>query len=248
MIRKGLENEAQPLQYSYYLYRNGIVSKRSQRTSSVNMYAKGGDGVQKGGHRMSRLDDFCKTEVCVVDTETTGLFGSPKDKIVDIAVCKITLGEDKVEKIFSSVVGHDTSKWDDELKHSWIFENTDLTLEMVDKATPEPQVVSNVTRILNGANVTSFNFSFDFDRFLYREPWSLQSKIIPFRCVMLASKDICRIPGMYDDYKWPKLAEAYEMIVKGDPAGTEGTQAHRALSDAVMASHILLELHKMGCY
>jgi len=197
---------------------------------------------------MSKLDDFCKTDVYVVDTETTGLFGAPKDKVVDIAVCKVTLGEDKVENIYSSVVGHDTGKWNDELRRSWIFENTDLTLDMVDKAPPESQVADEVSKILKGANVTSFNFQFDFDKFLYKQPWSLRPDVVPFRCVMLASKDVCRIPGLYEDYKWPKLDEAYRIIVKGDPAGINGVQEHRALSDALMASHILLELHRTGNY
>ena len=197
---------------------------------------------------MSRLDDFCKTDVYVVDTETTGLSGAPRDKIVDIAVCKVTLGEDNVENVYSSVVGHDTEKWDDDLRRSWIFENTDLTLDMVNKAPPESQVVDEVSKILKGANVTSFNFQFDFDKFLYKQPWSLRPNIVPFRCVMIASKDVCKIPGLYEDYKWPKLDEAYRIIVKGDPAGINGVQAHRALSDAVMASHILLELHRTGNY
>jgi len=197
---------------------------------------------------MSILDDFCKTDVYVVDTETTGLFGAPKDKVVDIAVCKVTLGEDKVENIYSSVVGHDTGKWDDELRRSWIFENTDLTLDMVNNAPPESQVAEEVSKILKGANVTSFNFQFDFDKFLYRQPWSLRPNVVPFRCVMLASKDVCKIPGLYEDYKWPKLDEAYRIIVKGDPAGIKGVQSHRALSDAIMASHILLELQRTGNY
>ena len=197
---------------------------------------------------MSILDDFCKTDVYVVDTETTGLFGAPKDKVVDIAVCKVTLGDDGVENVYSSVVGHDTGKWSDELKHSWIFENTDLTPDMVNDAPPEARVAEEVSKILKGANVTSFNFQFDFDKFLYQKPWSLRNDIVPFRCVMLASKNVCRIPGLYDDYKYPKLSEAYKMIVKGDPAGIKGNQEHRALSDAVMASYILLELHRTGRY
>ena len=197
---------------------------------------------------MSRLDDFCKTEVYVVDTETTGLRGAPGDKVVDIAVCKVTLGDDNVENVYSSVVGHDTEKWNNELKHAWIFENTDMTLDMVNNAPPESEVAEDVLKILRGANVTSFNFQFDFDKFLYQKPWSLRNNIVPFRCVMLASKNVCRIPGMYEDYKYPKLSEAYKMIVKGDPAGMKGIQEHRALSDAVMASYILLELHKTDRY
>ncbi|MCL1905336.1 MAG: 3'-5' exonuclease [Methanomassiliicoccaceae archaeon] len=197
---------------------------------------------------MSTLDQFCRTEVYIIDTETTGLNGAPEDKVVDIAICKVALGENSVENVYSSVVGHDTSKWNEKLKRSWIFENTDMTLEMVNGATPESEVVKKVTEILNGKNVTSFNFSFDFDKFLYRGPWSLRGRIIPFRCIMLASRDVCKLPGLYEEYKWPKLEEAYGMIVKGDPADIKGTQTHRALSDAVMASHVLLELHRTGNY
>jgi len=197
---------------------------------------------------MSTLDDFCRTEVFVVDTETTGLDGAPRDKIVDIAICKVTLGNNKVEEIYSSVVGHDVSAWNETLRRSWIFENTDLTLEMVADAPPERDVIRDVTGILGGKNVTTFNIAFDLDKFLHRGPWSLKGRFIPFRCIMLASRDVCKLPGLYEEYKWPKLEEAYRMIVSGDPAGISGKQSHRALSDAVMASHVLLELHRTGNY
>ena len=197
---------------------------------------------------MSRLDDFCRTEVYVLDTETTGLDGAPKDVVVDIAICKVVLGDDKVEEVYSSVVGHDTSRWSDALKHSWIFENTDMTLSMVNSAPPEKDVIADVRKILDGKNVTSFNIGFDMDRFLYRDPWSLRGRFVPFRCIMLASRDVCRLPGLYEEYKWPKLEEAYKIIVKGDPADIHGKQSHRALSDAVMASYVLLELHRTENY
>jgi DNA polymerase-3 subunit epsilon len=197
---------------------------------------------------MSVLEDFTDVEVFIIDTETTGLDGSPRDKVVDIAICKATLNKGKVETVYSSLVGHDTSLWDDEQKNAWIFGNSDLTLEMVDTAPPENDVVNEVTKILKGNNVTSFNYAYDFDKFLYREPWNLRSKIIPFRCIMLASKNVCKLPGLYEEYKWPKLEEAYSIIVKDDPAGIHGVQKHRALSDALMASYILLKLYGNGDY
>lgn len=197
---------------------------------------------------MNKLEDFCRTEVYVLDTETTGLDGAPKDKVVDIAICRVELGSGKVEEVYSSVVGHDISGWDDSLRHAWIFENTDLTLDMVRDAPSENEVVRDVTKILSGANVTSFNISFDFDKFLYKEPWSLKGRFVPFRCIMLASRDVCRLPGLYEEYKWPKLEEAYRMIVKGDPANINGKQSHRAMGDAVMASYVLSELHRTGNY
>jgi len=113
-------------------------------------------------NKLSKLEDFCKTEVYVVDTETTGLNGSPWDKVVDIAICRVVLGEERVDEVYSSVVGHDTSQWSYEMKHSWIFGNTDLTPEAVGRAPPEKDIALEVSRILSGKNTTSFNFSFDF--------------------------------------------------------------------------------------
>ena len=197
---------------------------------------------------MSRLDDFLDRSIYVLDTETTGLDGYPRDVVVDIAVCRADPQKGTVEEIYSSVVGHDVSRWDEAKKNAWIFQNTDLSLEMVASAPPAEKVASDIRKILSGKNVTTFNTGFDLDKFLYHEPWSLKGAIIPSRCIMLASKNVCKLPGLYEEYKWPKLEEAYSMIVDGDPAGINGKQEHRAMSDAVMASHILIALSRNGRY
>lgn len=193
---------------------------------------------------MRNLDDFLDRSIYVLDTETTGLSGYPEDVVVDIAICKVDPEAGTVDEVYSSVVGYDVSSWNDARKNAWIFQNTDMTLEMVSAAPPAEKVAEDVRRILNGKNVTSFNMGFDMDKFLYHRPWDLKGKIMASRCIMLASADVCKIPGMYENYKWPRLEEAYSIIVDGDPAGIEGPQKHRALSDAVMASHILIALYR----
>ena len=197
---------------------------------------------------MSSLDDFLDQSIYVIDTETTGLDGHPNDVVVDIAICKTDLRKGTVEEVYSSVVGYDISKWDDRRKNAWIFQNTDLTLDAVASAPRVETVVADVRRILKDKNVSTFNTGFDLIKFLYREPWSLRGIIRESRCIMLASRDVCKIPGFYEEYKWPKLEEAYTMLTEGDPANICGEQTHRALSDAVMASHILIALHKGGNY
>jgi len=187
-------------------------------------------------------------KIYVIDTETTGLCGHPRDLVVDIGICAVDLGEGTVKEAYSSVVGYDTSVWDYPTQHAWIFENTDLTLNDVDEAPPFMDVVQEVQEVLKHENITSFNIGFDMDKFLYREPWSLQNICTEMPCIMLASMDVCKIPGYYGQYKWPKLAEAYEAITVDDPADIKGHQTHRALSDAVMASHILLGLWDKGQY
>lgn len=81
-----------------------------------------------------KLQDFFIEDIYVIDTETTGLKGAPQDVVVDIGICRVDLIEGSVEPVYSSVVGYDTSKWNDYRLNAWIFENTDLTLEMVDSA------------------------------------------------------------------------------------------------------------------
>lgn len=198
--------------------------------------------------RQSDLSFFQKPDIYVLDTETTGLKGYPYDHVVDVAVCRVSLQDGTVEEVFSSVVGHDVASWDQATKGAWIFENTDLTLEMVADAPPLADVAAELRNILQGCFVTSFNVDFDFQKFLFHPPWDLEPHISLTPCIMKRSMPICAIPGTYDRYKFPRLQEAYDMIVPGDPAGIRGHQSHRALSDAVMASYVLIELDRMGRY
>jgi len=67
---------------------------------------------------------------------------------------------------------------------------------------------------------------------------------------MKAATDVCKIPSeLYGvNYKYPKLDHAYRTIVNGDPAGICGKQDHRALSDAKMASYVMIEMYRAGNY
>ncbi len=71
----------------------------------------------------------------------------------------------------------------------------------------------------------------DFDYLLIRSEHARINK--PCRmesvarfCTMRAATPICKLPGMYSDYKWPKLEEAYRHFT-----GAELVGAHDALSD-----------------
>ncbi len=189
-------------------------------------------------------------EIYVLDTETTGLKGAPKDLVVDVGICKVSLSKGTVEDVYSSVLGYDVDEWDDYLKDAWIFENTDMTLEMVSEAPPALDVIDDVRRLLRRKAVTSYNIAYDFGKFLYEEPWSMRGWFVECADIMIAAKDVCKIPSEYygRDYRYPKLDYAYAKCVEGDPAGIEGVQDHRALSDARMASYLMLALHSEGSY
>lgn len=176
-------------------------------------------------------------EIYVIDTETTGLNGFPFDFIVEIAICKIT-NKKEITEVYNSVVGHNVTIWPYTLRSSWIFYNSTLTLKDVKNAKKQILVAHDIRLILKGKIVTSFNVDFDFRKFLSKAPWKLTgviSKIYP--CIMLASTNLCKIPGPYDNYKWPTLYEAYKILCDG-----KNPISHRAMDDARMASEVLVKI------
>lgn len=182
-------------------------------------------------------------EIYVVDTETTGLDGYPKDLILEITITKVNLEKQSIEIVYDSVLGYDTKIWDHWLRDAWIFHNSTLKIEDVQKARSSSLIVPEIQEILKGKVVTSFNVEYDFDQFLYHEPFNLKGDVtVPF-CLMLLSTNECKLPGYYQEYKWPRLEEAYDILVQNkDPELS--LNAHRAKSDTLMASYVLLELFK----
>lgn len=67
------------------------------------------------------------------------------------------------------------------------------------------------------------------------------SAALPNYCTMLGTKDICKIPGQYGDWKWPKLMEAYKHLF-----GEEFDGAHDALADLRASQRIHRHLIMIG--
>ncbi|MDR2846461.1 MAG: 3'-5' exonuclease [Candidatus Methanoplasma sp.] len=199
-----------------------------------------------------KLEDYDETpdEIFVLDTETTGLDGGPKDVVVDIGICAVDLSKGKVRDVYASVVGYDITEWNEVRKKAWIFENTDLTLDMVASAPPQDKVKRDVIEKLRGKKVTSYNVPFDMDKFLYREPWGFKGLFKESTDIMKAATLVCKLPSQYyeREYRFPKLDHAYSKIVEDDPAGIGEKQDHRALSDARMASYVMIKMFGNGDY
>jgi DNA polymerase-3 subunit epsilon len=196
------------------------------------------------------LDDIPPDEIYVLDTETTGLEGAPKDLVVDVGITRVSLRRGTVEDCYSSVLGYDVDEWDDYHRNAWIFQNTDMTLDMVAEAPPAMKVIEDVRRLLRGKTVTTYNMAYDLDKFLYQEPWNMRGTFKPCFDIMLAATKVCKLPSQFygREYRYPKLDHAYSTIVEGDPAGIEGVQDHRALSDARMASYLMIKMFRDGTY
>lgn len=91
------------------------------------------------------------------------------------------------------------------------------------------------------------NISFDLSRIIYhRDKHDLKTKVLlPTRsfCTMQTTTNICKLPGKYDSYKWPKLQEAYKHFF-----GENFDGAHDALADVKACArvyfHLLQNPHK----
>ncbi len=202
------------------------------------------------GFRIATLDELPPDEIYVLDTETTGLEGAPKDLVVDVGICRVSLRRGTVEDVYSSVLGYDVDMWDDYHRKAWIFENTDMTLEMVADAPPAMKVIEDVRKILRKRTVTAYNIAYDMDKFLFQEPWSMKGEFTLCNDIMLAATQVCKLPSQYHgrQYRYPKLDHAYASITEDDPAGIHCTQTHRALSDARMASYVMIQMFRDGTY
>lgn len=194
--------------------------------------------------------DESRKNVYVLDTETTGLKLAPTDVVVDIGICEVNLPKGTVRDVYSEVVGYDVDSWNEYRRKAWIFDNSDITLDMVRKGKPFGKVRTDVMNLIGGRNVTSYNTDYDLRGFLYKEPWDLKGGFVECTDIMKAATTVCKLKSeYYDTYRFPKLDYAYGQILEGaDPAGIHGRQEHRALSDARMASHLMIKMHRDGDY
>jgi DNA polymerase III epsilon subunit-like protein len=60
-------------------------------------------------------------------------------------------------------------------------------------------------------------------------------------CTMELTTDLCKLPGRYGKYKWPKLIEAHQFLFN-----TGFDSAHDAMADVRACRAIHLELRKRG--
>ena len=199
-------------------------------------------------------------DVYVVDLETTGLIGSPKDLVVEIAIMRVNVEKQKINQVYHSLIHYDTNSWEDELLESWIFRENILSIEQIQEAEKDlPTVIKEVRQILSGKFVAAYNNAFDFDKFLKQNPWNIDKENTKTRfapCIMLAASEYLRPFGrrkrIYNlQYSMKNLLnEDTESIMKSKELLTEirNFSAHRANYDAFYAACILLELYKRKHY
>ena len=181
------------------------------------------------------MDDAVGT-VFVLDVETTGLDGGPKDDVVQVGVAAADLAERTVRPAYSAIVRHDVGGWPLSKRRAWIFDNSPLTLERVRDAPRDlARVREDLARILEGGLVTSYNTGFDLDRFLFKAPWGLRGTFLRLPCIYEAAT---RARGM--DGHLP-------LAVAAKPLGDVVVE-HDAVGDAVLAGRLMLHMIDNGEY
>lgn len=206
--------------------------------------------------------------VLIIDTETTGLEGYPKDRVLEIGIAE--LEEGSVRPVYSEIIRYsDIVEFDrkyvnlDGSEGIWIYRNTDLRIEDTLNAAKDVETVAaEVREIVSGREATSYNVSFDLGKFLYREPWNLKGLYsIPCDIMELATKRVYSLAGdnlisdkdllerllrereeSYYPNKWIRSIDAYRALCPENPMGLEGMR-HRAIDDAVMEGWILKSLN-----
>ena len=178
-------------------------------------------------------------EILILDIETTG-FLTQGGKIVEIGIVELDLETGYKKIIFDQVV-HEKGITLEEVKNSWIVNNSSLTVEEIRHSPPLDKVRKEIQDILlsykNGT--TAFNNVFDFG-FMENRGFHFPRKL---DCPMKLSTNICKIPSSRG-YKWPKVQEAWEHFF-GD---TGYIETHRGADDAFHEADIVMELYKLGVF
>jgi len=183
-------------------------------------------------------------KILILDIETTG-FLEDKGSIVEIGIVELNLSNGEIKEIFNSLLKESILTQ----KHrkppfGWIFENSDITVEMVRNAPPAKEILPVVQTIINiyQDGCTAYNNGFDFG---YLEDRSIKfPKKLP--CPMKLSTSICKIPNRNGraGYKWPSVEEAYKFFIPE----SKYIEAHRGADDAKHEAEIVYELYKMGVF
>ena len=177
--------------------------------------------------------------IAVIDIETTGL--KPIDELIlEIGIVKLDLETGDTKIIFDSYVREPTFR--DKHKSSWIFENSDLKFEDVEKAPLLEEFKQELQEIFHKYNVTAFNKSFDLG-FLKARGFEFPDEL---PCIMQTSTNICRIPSRNRRrrYKWPSAQEAWDFFFPN----SDYIEKHRAADDAIHEAKILYEIYRKGLY
>jgi DNA polymerase-3 subunit epsilon len=182
------------------------------------------------------------SKILILDIETTD-FLNKGGKIVEVGIVELDLETGNKNILFDKVT-HEKGITLDEVKNSWIINNSDLTIDDIRYSKRLDLLKNEIQEIINSypTGATAYNNKFDFD-FLEDRGFYFPKKLA---CPMILSTDILKIPSPsgYSDYKWPKVEEAYDYFFEGN----DYVEKHRGADDAYHEADIVYELYKRGIF
>lgn len=179
-------------------------------------------------------------KILIIDIETTG-FLEKGGHIVEVGIVELDLDTGETIILYDQLVRENSMTYN-ELFDSWIVENSDLKVNQVMNAKLFVQEKPNIQAIIDAYELgaTAFNNVFDFG-FLEAKGLKFHTKL---GCPMLLSTDICKLPGKYNAFKWPKVEEAWSHFFPNTPY----VEKHRGADDAQHEALIVYELYKMDIF
>lgn len=182
-------------------------------------------------------------EILVLDIETSRIdpriaFDIDNDLICEIGIVNLNLDTGKITPVLDTICKEDIVC----SPESWIFNNSDLTFNDVERALCFSDIKETIQTILDkGPPATAYNQEFDFSRLVYpTRSINIRKK---FWDPMKILKPIMKLEGELG-YKYPRLEEAYRYLFPEKPFN----HLHRGLSDATMEAEIIFELVKRHPY
>lgn len=122
----------------------------------------------------------------VIDIETTGLFGLPNDRVLEIGIAELVPEHSEVRAVYQAVI-HYPDIWEFVETNGpvWVFGNSSLKMEDViqsEKSLEQVirevrEIVNEVREIVEGKAVTAYNIPFDFKKFLFFPPWDMKGLV-----------------------------------------------------------------------
>lgn len=175
--------------------------------------------------------------VLFIDTETTGLGSGAR--VVQVAAI-VSDGPESVRTRFQSLIKPD----------GWVIEEGAQAVHGISVAECaaygiEAQVAAHVIERMRQTcgMIVAHNLAFDLrmikSEYAAAKIMDAHFEAMPSYCTMLASKPLLKLPGKYNDYKWPKLVETYQYLF-----GSAFDGAHDAVADVEACMRVYWELKR----
>lgn len=177
------------------------------------------------------------SEIVVVDIETTGLYNNVH-KIVEIGLVKLNLETGEKTQLMDYVC-HEDGITKLKIEESWIFKNTNLSIEQIHYSINLKRLIPTIQKIFDKYPATPINSKFDFG-FLEARGLNIPNK---YHDSMLVLQEVMKLPQKYkkySGYKYPSVQEAYNHLFPDN----DYIELHRGGDDALHEAQIIYEINK----